>query len=50
MKFDTDELRNLASKDFSSREMVANDEIQVADKVVDLKYYEEETEHFLALL
>lgn len=48
MKFDTDELRNLASKDFHldrwSQTMKS-----VADKVVDLKYYER-TEHSYAVM
>ena len=48
MTFDTDELRNLASKDFHldrwSQTMKS-----VADKVVDLKYYER-TEHSYAVM
>lgn len=48
MKFDTDELRNLASKDFHldrwSQTMKS-----VADKIVDLKYYER-TEHSYAVM
>ncbi|HGD5216045.1 TPA: replication initiation protein [Streptococcus pneumoniae] len=48
MKFDTDELRNLASKDFHL-ERWSQTMKSVADKVVDLKYYER-TEHSYAVM
>ena len=48
MKFDTDELRNLASKDFHL-ERWSQTMRSVADKVVDLKYYER-TEHSYAVM
>ena len=48
MRFDTDELRNLASKDFHL-ERWSQTMKSVADKVVDLKYYER-TEHSYAVM
>lgn len=48
MRFDTDELRNLASKDFHL-ERWSQTMKSVADKVVDLKYYEK-TEHSYAVM
>ena len=48
MKFDTDELRNLASKDLHL-ERWSQTMKSVADKVVDLKYYER-TEHSYAVM
>ena len=48
MKFDTDELRNLASKDFHL-ERWSQTMKSVADKVVDLKYYER-SEHSYAVM
>ena len=48
MKFDTDELRTIASKDFHL-ERWSQTMQSVADKVVDLKYYER-TEHSYAVM
>lgn len=48
MRFDTDELKNLASKDFHL-ERWSQTMKSVADKVVDLKYYER-TEHSYAVM